>query len=602
MEKTNHPVDNIFSKGLSDFQVAPLDETKKKIFASPAAIKPIKLWYIASKNIIIISSALLVSSFLFYYFFFDYSTKEIVNNAQNNIVANTINTNSVTTNIQKNDINNNSHNKGTDIKNNIKITNDLNKIKNNTANSSANTNPVDVSKDENNGVSHTSTPLSMTNSINKQDQGKQLSMTTPLNETKNNTKKSSVNTNIAPVNQSVPENKTNASTSLSVTITLDKQTNTTNNNNIANKQLNNNSTQNVTTNTNYSSANNVKPDIANNQNYGVNISANANFGVNSHLNNNLVTQNSDEEPFSFLLKRTIPYINNGISSEFLFSNKESEYHLKGLWFVEVKAGGMVSNYKVKGKDAEWDNAAQAKQDLLATSFGYDVQLNAVHQRNNWIIKGGLSYVNYGETIKGNALLTNPHNKTNINFNNGPYDVIIGGNYYLIDTIGNYYHYTYTQTDHIYKSDSTLAWETQNVLADVWDTTNVTLFDSLPKTKLNNSIRYVEIPLSVGYFIPYGRFTVGINATVTPGYFLNVKGSNMNAEQYPAIEPYQKSIIKKFTLSAGAELELGYQINERLMVCFSPFYKKSLFPMYNDGNPINQKVSHYGFRVGIRKLL
>ena len=47
MEKTNHPVDDIFSKGLSDFQVTPLTDTKKKIFLSPAAIKPIKPWFIA---------------------------------------------------------------------------------------------------------------------------------------------------------------------------------------------------------------------------------------------------------------------------------------------------------------------------------------------------------------------------------------------------------------------------------------------------------------------------------------------------------------------------------------------------------------------------
>ena len=54
MEKTNHPVDDIFSKGLSDFRVAPLADSKKKIFASPDAVKPIKPWFIASKNIALI--------------------------------------------------------------------------------------------------------------------------------------------------------------------------------------------------------------------------------------------------------------------------------------------------------------------------------------------------------------------------------------------------------------------------------------------------------------------------------------------------------------------------------------------------------------------
>ena len=148
----------------------------------------------------------------------------------------------------------------------------------------------------------------------------------------------------------------------------------------------------------------------------------------------------------------------------------------------------------------------------------------------------------------------------------------------------------------------MAWNTQNVLADVWDTTQVTKFDSLPKTKINNSIRYVEIPLSVGYVIPYGRFSIGLLANITPGYFMSVKGSNMNAEQYPALEPYKKSTFNNFTFSAGAELEFGYQINEGLMLSFSPFYKRELMPMYKNDNQINQKVSNYGFRVGIRKLL
>jgi hypothetical protein len=118
----------------------------------------------------------------------------------------------------------------------------------------------------------------------------------------------------------------------------------------------------------------------------------------------------------------------------------------------------------------------------------------------------------------------------------------------------------------------------------------------------NNIRFIEIPFSFGYVIPCGRYSIAISANIAPGCFIAVKGSNMNTGLYPALEPYKKSTIRKFTFSAGVELEFGYQINEKLMLSFSPFYRKSLFPMYNDGNLINQNASHYGFRVGIRKLL
>ena len=126
MENTNHPVDDIFSKGLSNFEVSPSSEVKKNVFSSPAAIKPIKPWYIVP-NILYVSSALLVTSFLLYYFIFNNATKEMVANKQTNIVANTINKNSTESNIQKNEVNNtiknaiNNTEKSSDLTNNTPV-------------------------------------------------------------------------------------------------------------------------------------------------------------------------------------------------------------------------------------------------------------------------------------------------------------------------------------------------------------------------------------------------------------------------------------------------------------------------------------------------
>lgn len=571
MGNTNHPVDDIFSKGLSNFEVSPSSEVKKNIFSSPAAIKPVKPWYIVP-NILYVSSALLVTSFLLYYFIFNNATKEMVANKQTNIVANTINKNSTETNIQENEVNNT-------------IENAINNIEKSSI--STNSTPVNLSTSqsekqrvEDKGVNHVEQNRSVTTTPNQKNQGKQLEIiTAPTSHDQQTQDK-----NFMASTSSKEESITNNTSNIVVANNQKKLPVVEKNESVADNN-----------NTEPSASTIISPSATN-------ITKNDQISLTLSGTKNALTLNIEKVEFPLMEKILVHKFENVSLSDQTFINKESDYHLKGLWYVEFKAGAFAGNYSTTSKNSEWDNAAKAKQELLVTSPGYDFQLNAVHQKNNWIMKGGLSYANYGESIKGKALLTDPYNETNISFNGGPYDVIIGGNYYLIDTLGSYLHYTYTQTDHIFISDSTLAWNTQNVLADVWDTTQVTLFDTLPKTILNNNIRYIQIPLSVGYVIPYGRFSIGLLANITPGYFISVKGSNMNAEQYPAIEPYKKSSFSIFTLSAGAELEFGYQINEGLMLSFSPFYKREIMPMYKEDNLINQKASNYGFRVGIRKLL
>jgi len=76
---------------------------------------------------------------------------------------------------------------------------------------------------------------------------------------------------------------------------------------------------------------------------------------------------------------------------------------------------------------------------------------------------------------------------------------------------------------------------------------------------------------------------------------------MNTENYPAIEPYSKNTIKKFTLSAGAALEFGYNLNETWMFGAESFYRKSLLGIYNNENKINQTGSHYGIKLSIKKI-
>jgi hypothetical protein len=553
MKNTNHPVDDIFSRGLNDFQVAPSAEVKKKVFASPAAIKPIKPWYFSSQNILIISSAILIFSIVVYFVLYNNTNENnriAISNQQN--IQNGLISADLQSNKNAKPINNLSV---TETKSNFEK-----KITPSTSNNIVQSNEIKTTSPSIHKIAET---------INENNPANIIA-TPPVSLSKIEYKGNIPSSNIAQIS------------------TKDQTTNI----DISNNGIGTSIEKEVTT-YKIESQNMLNPEFITKT-------------KNSSILNNTPTLQTDlnilEENNLFFLNRRTPFLMDvSPLNEFSLAPLSSDYHLKGFWYLECKLGAFVTNYKVEASSNEFDKAAIAKENLLKSSPGYDFQLNLQFQKHNWFVKGGISFVNYGEILKGNILLENPYNDTSVSFN-GNYDILIGGNYYNIDTLGSYYHYTYTQTDHISVTDSILAWNTQNVIADVYDTTTSIKFDTLPKATIYNSIRYLEFPISVGYVIPLGTFSIGISAGISPGLFMAVKGSDMNANQYPALESYDKNSIRKFSISATGEMELGYQINESLLLSLSPFYKRSLLPMYEDGNLINQKASHYGFKIGIRKLL
>ncbi len=533
MTNKNHPVDEIFSKGLAGYKVNPSMNAKKKLFAAPEAIQPEKPWYMASKYLYVVTSVVLITSVLTYFIFFQNNSASSDLTSENTLINNI--------SIKYNKSHNNPHFISSELSNQPAINKNTEQV-----NSSDETHPQQVTDQQNDNnalTSHTANPIE-----------------TPVKKNNTAAKKEETITNTIAASNLLSENKVVKKTEL------------------------NENTQTLI------------------------IEANANQFSESHISasfslvSNVISDDRTSIDFIETLKPELHNLNN--TSDIIFqAKKEADYVVKGFWFAEFKAGSFISNYKVTARESEWDKAVAAKQNLLQASPGNDYQLNVVYQKKNLLFKAGLSYVSYGEKLSGNVLFTNPQNQTQITFNNNaPYDIIIGGNYFNIDTLGGYYHYTYTQTSHIFISDSTWEWNTQNTPADVYDTTQYTKFDTLPENTFYNNIRYIEIPLSIGFVKPYGKFSIGISACVSPGLFIAVKGSDMNIDHYPALEPYKKNTLQKFMISAGANLEIGYQINEKLMLSIEPFYKKSLFKLYNESNKINQYFGSYGFRIGIRKLL
>ncbi|MBI5539179.1 MAG: hypothetical protein HY951_03915 [Bacteroidia bacterium] len=563
MEENKHPVDNLFSKGIEGFQMEPSPEIKRKVFASPSAIKPIKPWFIGINWMLITVSVIATASFIIYFGF------------NNNIQSNN------TAELNKNNITNSA----------IEITN--------TQNTNSNIENENAIKQENKKV-----VVALSQSPEHVDGGVKGSAT---ENNENDVKISKANNNIKNINETVKYE--NINTIAPEPIDKLKTNYKTENKNIENKQIaeNNNkeiSKDKITTNSVAEKSNTDKQVVENNSSDLANNSANTKdkFELSLSSSSQIEFQIEKSSILLFMERKTILLLSQQIAECMKLLSEKPAHFNKGLWYAEIKVGAFDSKYKVKSKSDEFKPAADAKQEMLKPSIGYDFGTNVVYQRNKLIFKAGLNYNNYGEKLSGNLFLTNPYNSEQINFVNNPYDVIVNGNYYNYDTLGSYYHYTYVQTDQIIKVDSVLAWHVQKVLVDMYDTTNVTKFDTLPKTTIYNNIKYFEVPLSFGYVFPMRRFNIAVNANIAPGYFIAVSGSQMNTENYPALEPYSKTTIQKFTLSAGVSFELGYMINESLTLIAEPYYKRSLLPMYSSKSNINQSNQNFGFRIGIRKLL
>jgi len=577
----NNKIDELFSKGIEGFSVSPSNDLKKKVFASPSAIKPLKPWYMGANGLLLAGSIITVSVILIY-FGINYN-----NNYKNTAIYN-------------NNINN--------------YTNKNYKLINSSYNISQNKNS-DSKNEISNIATENNQEINNINNINQTTLFTKPKLKVPNTNSKFQNPKLQTKNHKLKIESQIPFKKDYSHfnfifkgvreiASLSSSLIVQNYKEVPNTNEITNNTNNFSELTNTVKSSELNeSENNSQPPLVRVPTNQTTTPLVSDF--NNQTSSTLFTLRHSElvsESAIILMNSLFPTILPQQYAEYMKLISEKPAHFKkGLWYIEANYGMFLTNYKVTTNNNEYTSAKNAKQVMLKTSFGCEMGINAVYQQKKVVFKAGLSYSNIGEKLSGKIFLNNPYNTTSINYNGGYYETIINGNYYDIDST-SYYHYTYTQDSIIHVSGSTLAWDTHNRPVDVLDTVNITKYDTIPETVLYNKIRYVQVPLSVGYAFPFGRFGCTILATVTPGYFVKVNGSQMSVTNYPAIEPYSKNTIKKFALSAGIGVEFNYHLNETLIIGIEPFYRKSILGMYNKDYKLNQNANSYGFRLSIRKLL
>jgi len=232
--------------------------------------------------------------------------------------------------------------------------------------------------------------------------------------------------------------------------------------------------------------------------------------------------------------------------------------------INLYGGPAFSRVQVSGADAGYlDLRATYESNKPGWSMGIDFKFHL----DNWVITTGMSYAVYNQKR----------------------------NY-------SYSYQEYLPDDSYYQYDSTWIWvhETPNtvipVLMGVDSTWNEVYAERKVENKGTNQLKYVEIPLTVGYLFQANLFWAEINGGVSVGilnYSEMVVPSLLAAHQF--VETKQ---INRTSFNILVNATFYYRLNTKWSLMASPYYKQSLQSLFNSTYPVTQRYGTMGLNVGL----
>lgn len=349
---------------------------------------------------------------------------------------------------------------------------------------------------------------------------------------------------------------------------------------------------------------NVKNENLTDRNNSKNIIANKNLQTNisgNDLGFEIIYNKMSSLPFQKMENKTEEYKMNLLAID---SNLLKEYlKAQNRWFLDLYWMTSSSTSFYKTDNSEYDNFIEQKNNAVQTSFSFNsFGLHTGFYRNNIQFKTGFGYTNITDKYKFTLILNNPTEKTNLIFNNNPYDFEQNGTYYNIDTIGGYYHYTFMQDSIIHLFDSSWVDITDSNIVNMYDSVQFVQYDSLKNKEYLNNYSYFEIPLSIGYRFQYNNFEITPEAGIIAGYLYKKEGINIsndlnNNETYIKTFPY-----KKFIISGSLALNINYNITENLGIFIEPSYRQTIASFFNSSSIIKGNSKSFMLKFGIRKKL
>ncbi len=143
--------------------------------------------------------------------------------------------------------------------------------------------------------------------------------------------------------------------------------------------------------------------------------------------------------------------------------------------------------------------------------------------------------------------------------------------------------------------------TPNGQYEILKTTPYSNYGGITPMKLHNQTFQVAIP--VGFDLKlFGNENLqwNVGATIQPTYVFGGSSFLLSTDKRNFIK--ESSMINRFNLNAGFETFISYKAAKGIVLQFGPEFRRQLFTTNNKEYFLQEKLSTYGFKVGISKLI
>lgn len=239
--------------------------------------------------------------------------------------------------------------------------------------------------------------------------------------------------------------------------------------------------------------------------------------------------------------------------------------LRKQWFsVNVAVGPAFTQYNISGYDSEYLALRNSHEsNKPGWSLGVDLRLHL----KNWVISSGVAYSVYNQSR-------------------------------------SYKHSfeEYSLKDSYYDYDTTWTWffdppEIGIPIVTVIDSNWVEVYKSKVIDNSGiNQLKYIEIPIMIGYGYNANMFTLEIVAGVSAGFLVYSKIKVPDFANSDEIVKAQQMNQTMFNFVTNASFY--FHINRRTSLFVSLYYKQNMVSVFGEDYPVNQRTQTYGLNLGI----
>ena len=113
------------------------------------------------------------------------------------------------------------------------------------------------------------------------------------------------------------------------------------------------------------------------------------------------------------------------------------------------------------------------------------------------------------------------------------------------------------------------------------------------------LRYIQIPIMVGYQIELKRFFVEVNTGVTLGLLKRYSGNTFDEETGKIQSGVNENLLNKSTWKYNLDAGIGYRFNPRVSFSINPTLSHAINGPFKSSSLYSYQYTSYGVRCGVR---